>query len=118
MDANGIGLELIKYLEEKYDCYLIEADYVPVESWYEDNAEMIDYKINDIITSELPIDVTEFLKQKADLLGCDVYDLMDSLGTVVYNVSDLGITEGLGYIKINFIFSEEYDRFLLQGIVL
>lgn len=118
MNANRIGLELIQYLQDKYDCYLINASYIPSESWYDDNTEVIDYKISDDIVSELPIDVTEFLENKADELECDVYDLIDGLGTVVYNVNDLGITEGLGYVTINFIITEDGDKYLLQDIVL
>ena len=118
MDANGIGLELINYLEDKYDCYLIKADYVPSESWYDDNTEMIDYKISEDIIDKLPIDITEFLEDEADKLDCDIYDLIDALGTVIYNVNDLGITEGSGYVTINFIITEDGVRYLLQDIVL
>ena len=118
MDANGIGLELINYLEDKYDCYLIKADYVPSESWYEDNTEMIDYRISRDIIGELPIDITDFLEDKIAELDCDIYDLIEILETVVYNVNDLGITEGLGYVTINFIITEDGDRYFLQDIVL
>jgi len=118
MDANTIGLELIEYLQDTCDCFLLQTDYVPSESWYDDNTGVIDYKINDDIISELPIDITEFLEDKADALDCDIYDLIEILETVVYNVNDLGITEGLGYVTINFIITEDGDRYFLQDIVL